>query len=142
MPKIISIDFGLKRVGLAEADSIAFPLEAITYNEYTKLLELLTSLIKANSYEKILIGLPLGYDEKETEMSKKVRLFSEDLEESLGEGYEIIFWNEVLTSELAKQNLQGMKKSIDSESARIILQEYLDFQNEKQREQTNKEEAR
>jgi putative transcription antitermination factor YqgF len=128
MQKILSIDFGSKRVGLAEAkDSpIAFAIDPIAYSDYKNMLSDLAKMIKAFEYSKILIGLPLGYENKETEMSKKVRSFSSDLEKALEGEYEIIFWNEVFTSEIAKTNLKGLKKSIDSESARIILQEYLD----------------
>ena len=133
MLKIISIDFGSKRVGLAEADDnlIAFAIDPISYTDYKKLLSELATLIALEAYSKILIGLPLGYEYKETEMSKMVRSFAKDLNKELGEDHEIIFWNEVLTSEIAKKNLKGIKKSIDSEAARIILQEYLDHTYEK-----------
>lgn len=132
MQKILSIDFGSKRVGLAEADDnlIAFAIDPITYTDYNKMLSEIITLINVEGYSKLIIGLPLGYEYKETQMSKVVRSFATDLKKELGGAYEIIFWNEVLTSEMAKKNLQGTKKSVDSEAARIILQEYLDHKNE------------
>lgn len=132
MQKILSIDFGSKRVGLAEADDnlIAFAIDPITYTDYNKMLSEIITLINVEEYSKLIIGLPLGYEYKETQMSKVVRSFATDLKNQLGGAYEIIFWNEVLTSEMAKKNIQGMRKSVDSEAARIILQEYLDHKNE------------
>lgn len=131
MEKFLAIDFGLKRIGLAEADSesmIAFTLQALEYKSYEKALGSLVKKIIDDGYTKVLIGLPLGYENKETQMSIKIREFSEDLKKEIPENISISFLNEVLTSELAKSNLKrsGKKDSIDSESARIILQEYLD----------------
>lgn len=138
MQKILSIDFGTKRVGLAsyeEGNVLAFSDSPIIYSDYGVMIGQLTELIKNQNYNMIILGLPLGIDNKETQMSQKVRLFCDDLKKELNPAIQIIMWNEILTSKVAGNNLRKMKfsKSIDSESARIILQEYLDHNNEKTR---------
>jgi len=84
------------------------------------------------SPKELLIGYPLGIDLKPTQMSIEVDKFISELEIEIK--LKIIKWNEVGTSKIAQSNLRakGNKKgNIDSESARIILQEYLDFKTEK-----------
>ena len=135
MRNILSIDFGTKRVGLASSegqDKIAFSRKPIIYSNYKNLISTLTSIIKDEDFNLILIGLPLGLEEKETQMSNKIKKFSEDLKENLDGDIEITFWNEVFTSKLAKNNLRNLnsRDSIDSESARIFLQEFLDHNSE------------
>lgn len=136
MSKILSIDFGLRRVGLAIADSrdsIAFSTEPIKYKNYLNLINILQQFINKEKYSIIVIGIPLGYEQKETQMSLQVRAFAEDIKKDIIQEVKIEFWNEVLTSKMAHFNLRKSrnKSSIDSESARIILQEYLDYQIEK-----------
>jgi len=128
--KILSIDFGLKRVGLAEADTevrIAFALDPIVLNGKTNLIPKIKEIVSDKNIELILVGIPLGFDQKETQMSKKVLKFIEDLGCEIPD-IKIKALNETLTSKQASANLRlgKSKRSIDSESARIILQEYLD----------------
>lgn len=129
MNKILSIDYGRKRIGLAQSDnnlSIAFPIQTITSQNSDKLFEILLDKLSSIKPDLILIGYPLGNDFKPTQMSIEVDEFIKKLSSFIN--IEIIKWNEVGTSKIAMQNLRSTKnRNIDSESARIILQEYLDF---------------
>lgn len=131
----LGIDFGLKRTGIATShfqDRIAFGQEPIVTTDENTLISKLTQVIATHNIGTIVIGMPLGLQEKDTQMSKKVRSFIKKLTEHLDKNIAIVEWNEVLTSKIASTNLKMTKNksSIDSESARIILQEFLDFQNE------------
>lgn len=129
MGKILAVDYGRKRIGLALSDEdefLAFTINSLTAQEFPKLFELLKRKILEINPVKLVIGYPLGIDLKPTQMSNEVDNFIKDLTEFTK--VEIIRWNEVGTSKIAQKNIRNSRnKSIDSESARIILQEYLDF---------------
>lgn len=128
---IIALDYGTKRVGLAiteDTERIAVSSTPIHYREESTLFENIDEIIKKYTPKIVVLGLPLGNDDKPTQMSQKVKLFAQKLKETFG--VEIVFWNEVMTSHAASQFAKNDKSGkLDSESARIILQEYLDFRN-------------
>lgn len=127
---VLSIDYGLKRIGLAlsdESNTFAFAFDTIINKDEEKILKSLQKIIEENSVEEIVIGLPLNSDDTDTEMSLAIREFAKKVYNSTQK--KVILWNEIFTSEIAKKNIQGFKKGkkyIDSEAARVILQEYLD----------------
>jgi len=128
--KILSIDYGTKRVGLAlsdETQTFAHRIEPIVnFKDEKELLIKLAKLIEFEQAAEIIIGLPLGVDEKDTEMSKKIQDFVQILRTIVKSNVKTV--NETYTTRSAYSNLGINKsiKSIDSESARILLQEYLD----------------
>lgn len=127
---VLSIDYGLKRIGLAlsdESNTFAFAFDTIINKDEEKVLKSLQKIIEENSVEEIVMGLPLNSDDTDTEMSLAIREFAKKVYNSTQK--KVILWNEIFTSEIAKKNIQGFKKGkkyIDSEAARVILQEYLD----------------
>ncbi|MFS8131391.1 MAG: Holliday junction resolvase RuvX [Candidatus Dojkabacteria bacterium] len=128
--KILSIDFGTKRVGLAlsdETETFAHRIDPIeNYIDEKELIIKLAKIIEFEKISEVLVGLPLGVDEKETEMSKKISSFVQSLRSIINSSVKTV--NETYTTKMAYSNLGRAKgkKSIDSESARILLQEYLD----------------
>jgi putative holliday junction resolvase len=131
---ILAIDYGTKRIGLAisdETETIAMPISPIISSKANYIFDELAKLKEKFKINKIVIGSPLGLDNKPTLMSNEIKQFGENLSAKIM--IELIFWNETLTSHIAKKNLNKADRSgkLDSESARIILQEYLDFQKEK-----------
>jgi putative holliday junction resolvase len=129
--KILALDFGGQRVGVAFGDSEIGVAAARNFlaND-TNLLENLVELVKRDGIEKILLGLPLGFS-GETKQTTATREFGEKLEAKVG--VDVEFVDERFTSKIAEANLhaagensRAQKNLIDSESARIILQEYLD----------------
>ena len=133
MGKVLSIDYGRKRIGVAVSDEeniFAFSEPVITDTIWSKLYSKLLATIKFHKPTKIVIGYPLGLDMKPTQMSLEVDHFIENLKQEFA--IEILKWNEVGTSQLASINFRHKKtQAIDSESARIILKEYLDYINSK-----------
>lgn len=137
--KVLGIDYGLARIGLAVSDSsekIAFTYKTLQNKQKDKTLAELTTIIQEQHIEKIVIGLPLDKDGSKTNMSDIIEVFSNDLTHHLEQQnihIPVLFINEALTSFSAYDTLLSfgtkhtkIKQTIDQEAARSILQEYLD----------------
>lgn len=121
---ILSIDYGDARIGLAhssESHKIALPLKVIKNNN--QIWEELSNIIKDYEIDYILVGLPLNFNSKDTQQTFKVRQFIKELK--LKFHIQIEEYDERLTSSLAKRYIPK-GQSIDIESARILLEEWLD----------------
>jgi putative Holliday junction resolvase len=132
--RVLSIDYGSKRIGLALSD----PLLIFSYSYKTilnddKLWQNLDQIIKEKHIAKIILGMP--YQENGN-LSSNVPVILK-FKEALSKRYslDIIEWDESQTSERAKeiiiQTVPSKKKRrdkglIDRSSASIMLQEYLD----------------
>jgi len=138
--RILSIDFGLARLGLAISDEmkiIATPLPTLhaeKKGEETvhKLLAFLEQHRAENHYdlEQIVIGMPLMMDGKVGHLADEVKHFISLLQAKIQ--VPIITWDERLTTVMAERSLREASLSrkkraqkVDSISALIILQNYL-----------------
>ena len=133
MSKVLAIDFGMKRTGLAISDDakmFAFGHDTIN-SEY--LMRELQKLIPAQKIDTIVLGLPLNMDYSETDITKNVYLFKEALEIEFPT-LKIELLDERFTSKMASQamHMGGASKKqkrekglVDKVSATIILQSYL-----------------
>lgn len=136
MSRIAALDYGDARIGVAISDPgkiIASPLVAVAMKPSLRLTaeEIAQLLGDYMPIEKIVIGLPLLMNGKESESSQKVRAFVPFLEEITG--LEIVLWDERLTTAqvertLKEANLSRKKRSryVDAMAASAILQSYLD----------------
>ena len=134
MGRIIAIDYGLKRTGLAVTDPlkiIATPLETI---QTDKLIEWLNTYIDNEEVERIVVGQPTKLDQSDTHTTLPVKKLVENLKNKFPT-LPISQIDERYTSRIAQQTmvLGGMKKkdrqkkgNIDKISATLILQSYLD----------------
>ncbi|MEJ5304357.1 MAG: Holliday junction resolvase RuvX [Ignavibacteria bacterium] len=134
MGRVLGIDYGSKRIGLALSDptnTLASPLPTIQND--AKAIEKIVDIISKNSVSKIVIGYPLNMNGTKSEICNKVDMFVSKL--SRKTNCEIIKRDERLTSYIAQQQILESVKSkkkrqdkslVDQFSARIILQEYLD----------------
>ena len=134
--KILALDVGEKRIGVARADSstrIAVPVGFVEVDgtEWEKLMQL--SRLHSTSY--FVVGLPRSNEGNETAQSVYVRNFAKILVERIP-GAKVRFQDESLTSVEAEQRLRSRRKTygkgeIDAEAAAIILQDFLEgFQND------------
>ena len=137
MGKIIGIDYGRARIGLASADEglmIASPSTTLkgakTPLESAKIV---ADHLDLKNTTRFVIGLPLHMDGKESPMSEEVRLFAKSLEEITDK--QIILWDERMSSMAATSLLKGASLSrkkrtgkVDPIAASIILQSYLESQ--------------
>ncbi|MCH9630780.1 MAG: putative pre-16S rRNA nuclease [Chlamydiia bacterium] len=141
MGKVIGIDYGMARVGLAVSDDssiMAFPLKCIgALKDHKKTAEAIIKETEASNVDSFVIGLPLLMSGKDSDMTREVRTFTKTLEEVSGK--KVALWDERLTSkEIEKLLIEGdMKrkkrsKFIDTLSATLILQSYLDSQKQLQ----------
>lgn len=125
MSKILGIDFGSVRVGLAvsnEDQTIAFPRVVLESSEEV-IMPYIKDLIEAENISTIIIGLPLSFGGEDTKTTEKVRAFAVWIEKNFK--VPTIFQNEVLSSKMAKQHITD-KKLLDARAAALILQSYLD----------------
>ena len=134
MGRILAIDHGAKRIGLAVSDPnkiISMPLKTVVLSDLKLLHDELTQIKIEYEIEKIVIGLPLGMDGKKTEQTRKVEDFKNYIEKKID--IPIVMFDERLSSVSAKKSLvnQGIKTGfnkykIDQTAAAIFLQHYLD----------------
>lgn len=138
MQKIMGLDVGTKRIGIAISDFLlitAQPCETISREPENKALEKITELCNTNNIQKIIIGLPKNMNGTIGEQAKDCENFASLIKQKLPH-CEIIFEDERLTSKQAEGilALQGKKYTknkglVDLKSACIILQQYLDRNN-------------
>ncbi len=121
--KILGIDYGEKRIGLAISDeglTFARELDILSPKDFWKKI---SRLVADQEVEKIVVGWPINMAGRETKKTLEVKNFSDDLEKITGVTVDVI--DERLTSVMA-QHLSGGKKNLDSLAAQILLQNYLD----------------
>lgn len=133
MSKILAIDFGLKKSGIAVTDDLKIIASGLSTVETSKLLEFLTDYFKNNMVETIVIGLPKKLDNSLHNFEEDIQLFIKRFHE-LYPNIAVERIDERFTSKLAFQTMidSGLKKKdrqnkhlIDEISATIILQSYL-----------------
>jgi putative pre-16S rRNA nuclease len=132
--RILGIDFGLKRIGLALTDPLLiFSYPYTTISNDTSAWDNLKLIIEEKNVKKIILGYPLLNNKSQKNVAGKVMEFKKKLSSRFK--LEVILWDESYTSELARQIVikSVSKKSkrrdkglLDQNSAAIILQEYLD----------------
>jgi putative Holliday junction resolvase len=137
MSRVLAIDYGSKRIGLAISDELRMLARPIGILENTNRLQKeILSLIEKEKVGCVIIGLPKTLGGDDSEFTTHVRAFAEKLFTRLDEkNIEHHFHDERLTSIMAQNNIaeQGWgrfkreeKYRKDEEAARIILQEWLD----------------
>ena len=137
--KYLSIDYGLRRVGIAVSDEdkkYSFSRDFL-YND-NSLFNKLLSLIKQEKISRIILGYPLNLKSEKTSQTIEVEKFKQKLESILQENsleISVDLFDERLTSNMAKQSIisSGLKMKkrqikgfVDSTAAQIILQDYMD----------------
>ncbi|MCH5351685.1 MAG: Holliday junction resolvase RuvX [Clostridiales bacterium] len=133
--RLLGVDFGLKRIGVSVCDSewiLASPLPVIYTKSMRSSIDAVAVTAKNQSVGGIVVGLPLNLDGSESVQSGRVRAFSKNLERVTG--IKTVLFDERLTTVEANELLlqAGVTKSadraklIDSMSAKVILQSYID----------------
>ncbi|MDB4075213.1 MAG: Holliday junction resolvase RuvX [Crocinitomicaceae bacterium] len=134
MSKILSIDFGLKRTGLAitdDAKMFAFGLDTV---ESKVLMDKITSLVKDEKVDEIVIGLPKRLNNEDSHVTENVRLLKEAVQNKFPLLI-VALLDERFTSKMASSAMHAAgatkkqkkeKGLVDKVSATIILQSYLD----------------
>jgi putative Holliday junction resolvase len=126
---ILGIDFGTSKIGLALADTetrLAFAYAMLKNDR--DLWDELNEVITKENIQKIVIGKP-GYVLRDNNGISEAEVFGEEVTEKFG--IKVFFVEEMFTTKSAQQNLrEAQKKNVgkidDAESAKIILQDWLD----------------
>lgn len=133
MPRILSIDYGLKRTGLAVTDPLQIIATGLTTVESKQLIPFLKNYFSKEEVELIIIGEPKNWDDTDTHATPLVEKCIESLQKSFP-SIPIKKVDERYTSKMAKDAMLEMglkkakrrdKKLVDEIAATILLQEYL-----------------
>ena len=135
MPKILAIDFGLKRTGLAITDDHAIIASPLTTVDSSTLMEFLLQLLGKESISTIVLGFPTRLDGSDTHITENVRILQEVLAKQFP-NCGIVLQDERFSSSRAMEtvHLAGKKKHmkqkslVDKLAATLILQDYLSQQ--------------
>jgi len=132
--RILAIDFGLVRMGLAVSDALGLTAQGLpTLVRTNKEADFRHLMNLAAEYEavRVIVGHPIGHAGEETEMSRRVARFAEELRARLA--LPVDLWDERMTSLEADRSLResnmGVRKrrqARDRVAAQILLQSYLD----------------
>ena len=127
MLRILGIDYGTKRVGIAISDeSQSFALPKIVLANDKKLISNITEICVKENVKKIILGESKNYKMEDNKVMVKILEFKKSLESEIGE--EVIFEPEFMTSAEAER-IQGKNDMLDASAAALILKSYLDKQN-------------
>ncbi|MEI6528092.1 MAG: Holliday junction resolvase RuvX [bacterium] len=124
MPRLLGIDYGTKRVGIAvsdEAGQIAFPKEVLKNDNL--LLSKIGDICKNDKITTVIIGESKNFNGEDNPIMEEIYDFMRYLEEVLK--LEVILEPEFLSSHQAAR-VQGEHGKLDASAAAIILQSYLD----------------
>ena len=133
MPRIISIDYGLKRTGIAVTDELQIIASGLTTITSETAISFLTSYFNKENVSKVLIGEPKQMNGKPSESTAIIEEFVKKFSSAFPE-MKIIRVDERFTSKMAFQTMidSGLNKKkrkdkalVDEISATIMLQDYL-----------------
>jgi putative holliday junction resolvase len=134
MARIMAIDYGLRRTGLAVTDPLQIIATGLTTVESPRLIPFLKDYFKREPVELMLIGEPKNLDDSDTHATPLVRAIVGRLQKEFP-AIPLKLLDERFTSKMASQAMieMGMKKKqrrnkalVDEIAATILLQEYLE----------------
>lgn len=133
--RILSIDYGKRRTGLAVTDPLQLIAGGLATVDTRDVLRYVTDYVRCEPVETIVIGLPVQPNGEPSENQSRVRCFTGELKKALPD-IPVVFYDERYTSVLAHQAIiasgigrkrrQTDKGLVDEISATIILQNYLE----------------
>lgn len=133
MARILAIDYGGKRTGIAVTDPLQIIATGLETIDSKELIPYLKKYIAIEEVELIIIGLPVNWDDSDTHATSLVKKVIKKMKQALP-AMPIQTVDERYTSKMAKDAMleMGMKKkdrrvkgNVDVIAATIILQEYL-----------------
>lgn len=134
MGRVLSIDYGVRRTGLAVTDPLKIIAGGLTTVETPQIMKFLQDYLKKEPVERFVVGLPRQTNGRDSENLPRVRSFADKLAKMFP-NIPIDMWDERYTSVLAHQTMiQGgigkkarqNKALVDEISATIILQGWME----------------
>ena len=136
MGRILSIDYGKKRTGLAVTDPAQIIANGLTTVDTAKLWEFLTDYVSREAVDKIVVGMPVQMNGQPSDNQRNILPFVNRWRESYPD-IPIVEYDERFTSVMAQRTMidAGLgrmarrdKALVDEISATIILQSYMESQ--------------
>ena len=134
MGRVLSIDYGVRRTGLAVTDPLKIIAGGLTTVETPQLLSFLQGYLKKESVERFVVGLPKQTNGRDSDNLPRVKAFVDKLAKTFPD-VPIDMWDERYTSVMAHQTMlqSGIGKKarqnkalVDEISATIILQGWME----------------
>ena len=134
MARILAIDYGLKRTGIAVTDTNRIIATALETVESSTLLNFLTAYFQKEPVDQLVVGMPKRLNNEDTDMTAPVRKLIEELGKKFPDK-PVALIDERFTSSIALQTMidGGMSKknrrvkgNVDKISATLILQSYME----------------
>jgi len=132
--RILAVDWGARRVGLAVSDPtglIARSLPTLEVRTEDAAVSAILTTCQDEEVERIVVGLPLRLDGSRGDAAENAERFARRLEEKSALPVEL--WDERMTSRLAErqgrelgEKTRGKKGRVDARAAALLLQSYLD----------------
>jgi len=130
--RVLAIDYGEKRIGLAVSDPLWLTAQPLSFLENNKIFFVESQkIIQEYDVKKIVLGLPKNLQGHDTAKTLEVRAFAEKLRKNLS--MEVVFWDERFSTVAVNKFLIGAdvsrkkrKKVVDSQAAAFFLQGYMD----------------
>jgi putative Holliday junction resolvase len=136
MARVLAVDYGEKRIGLAVSDELgitASPLMTLTRRSDEEAIQQIAQLVSKLKVTQIVVGLPRRTDAQEGEMERKARAFAERLQQAVQ--VPVTLFDERFTTRIAEQVLleadlsrRKRKQVRDRLAAVILLQSFLEAQ--------------
>jgi putative pre-16S rRNA nuclease len=129
MTRVLAVDFGEKRIGLATADSsggVATPRRTIPRSSDEAALAEIVRFCREEEVEKLLVGVPRSpADGRESAIAPRIRSFAEKLGRAASLPVEL--HEETLTSDEAARRLRGRRSraGLDAAAAAVLLEDWL-----------------
>lgn len=134
MPRVLGLDFGEKRIGLAVSDpmrALALPCEVWDVQR-GDLLERIARLCREQDIREIVVGMPLNMNGTPGPQAERTKRFVEQLRSALPD-LSVVTWDERLSSRAVERTLieagasrRRRRQVLDKLAAQITLQSYLD----------------
>lgn len=134
MSRVLAIDYGVRRTGIAVTDPLQIIANGLTTVDSRQLLAFIQDYVKRETVERFVIGRPMQTNGRESENLKNVEKFVEQLQKALP-NIPVTWWDERYTSVLAHQTMlesgigkmaRRNKALVDEISACIILQGWME----------------
>ncbi|HSZ72390.1 MAG TPA: Holliday junction resolvase RuvX [Cytophagaceae bacterium] len=134
MPRILAIDYGLKRTGLAVTDPLQLIANPLTTVPTAELLDFLIDYVKKEDVSLFVIGMPKRLDNTPSQTAMNVKGFIKALQreipnmpvEEIDERYTSVMAMDAMIAGGMKKKDRRDKANVDKVSAAIILQSYME----------------
>ena len=136
MARILSIDYGKKRTGIAVTDPLQMIANGLTTVDTAQLFDFIADYLSKEQVERIVVGYPKQANGEDSENMKRITPFVNRLRKILPD-IPVEFYDERFTSVMAQRVIieSGVKKKerrenkglVDQVSATIILQDYMEY---------------